>query len=337
MPTSSGTVALRTSTRPRGYPPVMTGDLAAARTALHDAVAVVPHTDADGLAAGAIALRARGEPASAAILLERGQTPFAADAPLPGGLLAILDWGIRPLERPALLVDHHAPAGPLGPLTVSSYGEDPEVPTAALMRRLEPDAPAWVAAIGAIGDLGDAGLALPECHGAAPKTALRKLTALVNAPRRLPDGPVRTALELLVEHDDPRTALRDPRIAQLEEAKAAWRAEFDRVVRTAPRVGDRVAVIRFRSPAQVHPLVATTWARRLAPRVVLAANDDYLPGRVNFAVRGGSGDLRRLLRDALPDVGGEFAHGHDRATGGSLAFDDFADLVAALGVPATPS
>jgi single-stranded-DNA-specific exonuclease len=48
---------------------------------------------------------------------------------------------------------------------------------------------------------------------------------------------------------------------------------------------------------------------------VIAANEGYLPGRVNFSIRGGAGDLRRLLRDALPEAEGEFAHGHDRATG----------------------
>ena len=165
-----------------------------------------------------------------------------------------------------------------------------------------------------------------------PKTAVRKLVPLVNAPRRLPDGPVRTALELLVEHDDPRAALHDPRVAELDEAKSAWRAEFDRVVRTAPRmVGAGFALLRFARPAQVHPLVATAWARRLSPRVVLAANDGYLaPGVVNFAVRGGDGDLRALLRGALPDATGEFAHGHDRATGGSLNADDFERLLSAL-------
>lgn len=304
-----------------------------ARQALRDAVAVVPHTDADGLAAGAIALRFRGEGAEAAVLLGRGQTPFAHDAPLPEGPLAILDWGIRPLAREALLVDHHAPEAPVGgPLVISAYGETPEISTAPLMRRLVPEAPAWVAAVGAVGDLGSAGFALPECAGAAPKTAIRSLVPLVNAPRRLPDGPVRTALALLVEHDSPREALRDPRIAELEEAKRAWRSELDRVVRTAPRVTDSLAVIRFSSPAQVHPLVATTWARRLAPRMVLAANDDYLPSMVNFAVRGGRGDLRRVLREALPDVeGAEFAHGHDRATGGSLSKPDFERLLAGLG------
>ncbi|MDP9377793.1 MAG: DHH family phosphoesterase [Actinomycetota bacterium] len=301
--------------------------LDAARAALSRAVAVVPHTDADGLAAGAIALRHRREPASAAVLLGRGETPFGIDADLPGGLLAILDWGVRPLTRPALLIDHHAPEAPLGSLTVSSYGEQPEVPTAALMRRLIPEAPAWLAAVGAHGDLGDTAFALPECAGAAPKTAIRELVSLVNAPRRLPDGPVRTALALLVEHDQPKAALADSRIGELREAKQAWRSEFNRVVRTAPRVSGDVALIRFDSRAQVHPLVATTWARRLTPRMVLVANDGYLPGRVNFAVRGGEGNLRRRLREALPGVGGEFAHGHDRATGGSLAPEDFERLL----------
>jgi single-stranded-DNA-specific exonuclease len=313
------------------------------RQALLEAVAVVPHTDADGLAAGAIALRARGESADAAVLLGRGATPFAADAPLPAGPLAILDWGIRSTTRPGLLVDHHAPEaaivdgrviGPGGPLALTSYGELPETPTAPLVRRIVPEAPAWLAAVGAAGDLGDAGFALPECAGAAPKTAIRRLVSLVNAPRRLPDGPVRTALALLVEHDDPRAALRDARVAELEDAKAAWRAEFDRVVRTAPRmVGEAVALLRFSSPAQVHPLVATTWARRLAPRIVLAANDGYLgEGTVNFSVRGGAGDLRRVLLAALPSVDGasEFAHGHDRATGGSLPEADFEQLLANL-------
>ncbi len=280
-PPSAGPAALVDAAPPEGA-----RSFDAARRTLLDAVAVVPHTDADGLAAGAIALRARGEGAAAAILLGRGETPFDDDAPLPVGPLAILDWGIRPLDRPALLVDHHAADGSV--LLDRRYPTaiqdalvvwDPEAPTAALMRRVVPEAPAWLAAVGAVGDAGDAGFALP-------------------------------------------------RIAELQEAKAAWRAEFDRVVRTAPRVGDRVAVLRFTSPAQVHPLVAQTWSRRLKPRVVLAANDDYLPGRVNFAVRGGRDgeDLRALLSDAGLDP----VHGHARATGGSLEPPAFERLQEAL-------
>ncbi|HWT92126.1 MAG TPA: hypothetical protein VN238_03960 [Solirubrobacteraceae bacterium] len=327
-----------------------------ARQALLDAAAVVPHTDADGLAAGAIALRERGEDASAAVLLGRGETPFSADAPLPSGPLAVLDWGVRPIGRDGVLVDHHVPVvgvgadGRLGgmaphgdpsaagprPLVVSSYGEEQEVPTAPLVRReLAPSAPAWLAAVGAVGDLGDAGFSLPECAGFGTKTHVRKLVSLVNAPRRLPDGPVREALGMLVDAPDARAALADPRVDLLSAAKAEWQAELERVVRTPPEmVGSRVALVRFASRAQVHPLVAVRWKGRLKPRVVLAANDGYLrPGVVNFAVRGGEEgeDLRALLQRALPDArGSEFANGHDRATGGSLDEDEFARLLAGL-------
>src|SRR4051794_1940115 len=136
--------------------------LARARQALRGAVAVVPHTDADGLAAGAIALRERGERAADAVLLE--VTPFTAGAPLPDGPLAVLDWGMRELDRPALIVDDHAPeAAPRDDqVVVTSYGAMPATPTAALMRRIVPDAPAWLAAVGASADLGAEAFALPE-------------------------------------------------------------------------------------------------------------------------------------------------------------------------------
>jgi single-stranded-DNA-specific exonuclease len=307
--------------------------LVRARQALLNAAAVVSHTDADGLAAGAMALRARYEDADAAVLLPAGTSPFAPGARLPEGPLALLDWGVRPFDRPGVMIDHHVPeAAPReDQIVVSSYGEQPETPTAALLRRVLPDAPAWLAAVGAVAELGHAGFALPECDG-APRAAVRRLAGLVDAPRRCPGGPVRTALALLVDHDDPGEALLDLRVAELEQAKRIWKAEFDRVARTPPRVGERVALVRFSSVCQVHPLVATTWARRLAPRVVLAANDGYLEGRVTFAARGGGVSLPALLRAALPGVGGEFAHGHDRASGGSLTPDEFERLLSALGL-----
>jgi single-stranded-DNA-specific exonuclease len=307
------------------------GLTAAARSALREAVAVVPHTDADGLAAGAIALRERGETAAAAVLLGRGETPFGPDAPVPPGPLAVLDWGIRADAPSGLIVDHHVPeaAARADQVVVS----DPGAPTAVLMRRIVPEAPAWLAAVGAAGDLGDAGLRLPECAG-VPRTAVKRLAGLVNAPRRVPDGPVRTALALLVDSAAPADALADPGVAELEAARDVWRAELDRVIRTAPRVGERAALLRFSSTCQVHPLVATTWARRLAPRMVLAANDGYLPGRVAFAVRGGMGSLPDALRAALPGYEGEFAHGHERATGGTIPPERFEELLAGLGLSA---
>jgi single-stranded-DNA-specific exonuclease len=146
----------------------------------------------------------------------------------------------------------------------------------------------------------------------------------------MPGGPVREALELLVESRDETAALSDGRAAVLDEARAQARAAFEQALRTAPVVRDGVALIRLSSPFLVHPLVAEAWRRRLRPRVVIAANDGYLPGRVNFAVRGGAGDLRRFLREAAPELRGEFAHGHDRATGGSVPPDDFDVLLQAL-------
>ncbi len=168
---------------------------------------VVPHTDADGLSSGALALRARGEAAADAVLLGRGQTPFGDDPPLPQGSAAVLDWGVRPLARPGLLVDHHAPeAEPRADqLVVSGYGEWPETTTAALVRRLVSEGPAWLAAVGAVGDLGDACFVLPECAG-APRTAVRRLVPLVNAPRRLPT--VRSAKRSRSSSRAPRRAPR---------------------------------------------------------------------------------------------------------------------------------
>ena len=66
---------------------------------------------------------------------------------------------------------------------------------------------------------------------------------------------------------------------------------------------------------------------------MIAANDGYLPGRVNFAVRSASNvDLLAFLRGlGLGDVEGEFAHGHPRATGGSVPPAEFERLVRALG------
>ena len=310
-------------------------DLGRIRAGVLGAGHVVPHTDADGLAAGAIALRARGEGADAAVLLGRGETPFGEAPPLPDGPVAVLDWGVRPLARPGVLVDHHASETEprKDQLVLSGYGEAPVTSTAALMRRVFPEAPPWLAAVGAVGDLGNAAFDLPECAG-APRTAVRTLVPLVNAPRRAPDGPTRGALAVLAESDDAEAALRHPGVAELARAREAWQAAYRSAIRTAPVVGDSAALLRFNSPFQVHPLVATAWSRRLAPRVVLAANDGYLPGRVNFSVRGGAGDLRRLLREALPDARGEFAHGHDRATGGSLPAPEFDELVRRLGLAA---
>ena len=300
-----------------------------ARLLLREAAFVCSHNDADGLAAAALAARWRAEGPEQIVLLGRGQTPFQ-----PGRLpderpAALLDWGVRPFHGPALFVDHHFPEAEASEdqLVLTGYGQRPERSTSILVAGLVGEAaPAWLAAVGAVGDLGDGAWKLPELAGVT-KSHVRTLVPLVNAPRRLPDGPVRTALAILIEAADVRAALADPRLPELQAAKDAWKEGLHRALKTAPEVKDGLALIRFSSPYQVHPLVAQTWSRRLAPNVVMAANEGYLPGKVNFAVRGGAGDLRSWLRDALPDEEGEFAHGHDRATGGSLTPERFETLI----------
>ena len=154
--------------------------------------------------------------------------------------VAVLDWGVRPLARPGLFVDHHAheSASRNEQLVVSGYGERPETATAAPMRRVVPEAPAWLAAVGAFGDLGAPGLRLAGCSG-APREATRRLASLINAPRRLPDGPVELALALLVESASAVKALRDPRARTLASCQQAWRAALRSALRVAPRVGER--------------------------------------------------------------------------------------------------
>jgi single-stranded-DNA-specific exonuclease len=305
-----------------------------ARAALA-AGAVICHDDADGLSSGAIALRATGRSASDATLLPRGVTPWQGSELIPPGPLAVLDWGIQPLDRPALYVDHHAlevRSLAADQVAITGAGADPEVTTSVLMGRLCPEVPNWLAAVGATGDLGDRGLALPDFELGIVKTHVRKLATLVNSPRRVPNGPLRTALAILVDAESAKEALADPRIAELEEARAMYRSEFERVVKTAPEFGPDIAVLQFSTPMLVHGLVAMQWSRTLRPRPVLAANFDYLPGLVNFSVRTAdqSHDLRALLRAALPDEGGEFAHGHAQATGGSLPYDRFEALLEGL-------
>jgi single-stranded-DNA-specific exonuclease len=198
-----------------------------------------------------------------------------------------------------------------------------------LTGRIVSDAAVWVVAVGAVGDLGDRAWVLPDLEG-VQKTPIRKLVPLINAPRRLPRGPVHEALGILLENPDARAALVDPRIGVLRDARDEWRSGYALALRNAPNVSGGVALIEFSSPYQVHPLVAEAWSRRLAGNVVIAANRDYIPGGVNFAVRGGTEDLRTLLRSALPEEEGEFAHGHPRATGGSLTPKSFQRMVKAL-------
>lgn len=73
--------------------------------------------------------------------------------------------------------------------------------------------------------------------------------------------------------------------------------------------------------------------RRLPRYIVIAANDSYLPGRVNFSARSGANvSVLDFLREIeLSDGEGYHGHGHDQASGGSLPVERWNELLAKLG------
>lgn len=307
-------------------------------------MAVLCHSDADGLAAGAILARAlrRAGHAVAAEATGKGEDAWA---PAVAGRLArhspqallVADLGSR--DRPVLdgvptlLLDHHRPDGvPPGATLVSGYGRDP-TPTSGLLAYRAAGAVAdvadllWIAAISLLSDLGDDPpfAELGEARRRYMITPLREATSLLNAPRRSASGDATPALRLLLEADGPRAITRgdSPDALALRATKAEAGAAFAEAKRAAPVVVGDVALIRLHTPCQVHPLVARTWGDRLPKSIVIAANSGYLPGRVNFAVRSATGrDLLEFLRAHAPAGAGEaYGRGHDQATGGSLSFE----------------
>lgn len=307
---------------------------------------VLCHNDADGLAAGALlatGLRRAGGEAHIRIV-GRGEDPWSLRlraeiaARAPGGLL-VTDLGIRAeplaLGLPTLFVDHHVPRGfPEGAMVITGYGDEPQ-PTSSLLayRAASGIAPMedliWLAALGIIGDMAEGG-GFPELLEARRRygiTSLRKAASLVNQPRRAPAGDASPALALLLKADGPKAVLsgEHPETAQLEAAREAVRSELGSARRVPPRVVGDVALIRFASPAQVHPLVAQAWAGRLRGKIVLAANTGYRPGWVHFAARSAEPvDLIAFLAAHAPEgADGQYGGGHARASGGALRLTDW--------------
>ena len=317
-------------------------------------VLVAPDKDVDGLAAGAIAIRAleRIGAIPSPMLPRKGEhvhTPAMrariGEARADG--LVVLDMGSRrgPIVEglSTIVIDHHdARESPEGVVFVSAAGHEPVAPTALLaylvLREVVPlDDIGWLALLGTAGDLGmqhPFGAELGAISAEHRKTHVQKAVSLINAARRAERYRPELALEVLLAASGPAAIARHevPGVDELEACRVEVQAEVARVSRVAPRIANGIALIRFSSGAQIHPLVAMRWAGRLAPRIVIAANEGYLPGRVNFALRSASDiDLLAFLRELpLDAVEGEFANGHPRATGGSIPPREFARLLSAL-------
>lgn len=316
---------------------------------------ILGHFDADGLSATAILARALGRagcPPDIRIL-GKGENPWSPDLRAgladrrPGGLIAT-DLGVQAGDivagLPTVLIDHHVPRGiPGEAVVISGNGRVPE-PTSSLLALWcaqglgQADDLLWLAALGLISDMAAGDFPeLAQAQARYGKTALRDAASLVNAPRRTARADAGPALALLLRCDGPKELLGGghPETALLHAAKAEVSDALDGARRVAPRVRGDVALIRFASPCQIHPLIAQSWRGRLKGKIVLAVNTGYRPGWVHFAARSATGTnlIEFLAQHRPPGAGTEYGGGHAQATGGALRPADWNDFAARIGFP----
>lgn len=316
-------------------------------------IALLGHFDADGLSALAILARALDGAgiANDVLVTAKGETPWddtvrARLTALNRGGLVVTDLGVRAepiLDLPTIYLDHHRPTGfPPSATVISGHGLDPE-PTSALLAWWSVAALGdasdlqWLAALGIIGDMAPDFPELTEAQARWGKTALKDAVALVNAPRRTAGADPSPALRLLLEGDGPKAITKGdgPDAEALRGAKAEVAAEMEAARKVGPKVRGDVALIRFHSPCQIHPLIAQSWRGRLKDKIVLAANTGYNPGWVHFAARSATGTdlLDFLARHRPPNADGRYGNGHAQATGGALRPADWNAFVQSIGFP----
>jgi single-stranded-DNA-specific exonuclease len=263
--------------------------------------------------------------------------------------LFVMDLGSQPHKVlpgvPTCFIDHHRPEGcPPGDTLISSYSWQPIPNTSILIYDLcKPlvnlDDLEWVAAIGTLSDLGEKA-PFDIIESAKKKyTAkyLKEATTLINAARRASLYDPEAAARALLSHNSPRQLVESEsdELKVLHMARAEVKVALEEAKRAAPVFSDNVALIRLNSPCQVHPLMAQIWRTRLPKFIVIAANEGYLPGKVNFSARAAKGTnvLQFLNSIQLPAGEGHFGHGHDQASGGSLPVARWNALLEQLGFP----
>jgi single-stranded-DNA-specific exonuclease len=170
-------------------------------------------------------------------------------------------------------------------------------------------------------------------------TVLREAATLINQPRRSSSGDATPALALLLKVNHPREipSGAHPETSQLIAARNEVRSELERVRRTAPRIAAQVALVRFASACQIHPLIAQMWSSRMKGRIVIAANTGFRAGWVHFAARSADDiDIVKFLRDRAPPGADALSYGggHRNASGGALQAPQWNDFVRGLGFAA---
>ena len=345
-----------------------TSDLASARTAFCRFLETVPKaarivalhdSDADGVSAGVVWQRAMerlGYENVVRAVPDRERSAWTtgnreAVRKLDPECLFVLDLGSKsePVlpDIPTCFVDHHRPEGcPPGATLISAYSWDPVPNTSWMLWDLfvglvEIADLDWIAVIGTLSDLGDSApfSLIGEARKKYTLKYLKEATTLVNAARRASSYAPETAARALLSFADPRTMVNanTPDLESLRAAREEVKLALAEAKKAAPIFAGQVALIRLHSACQVHPLIAQIWRSRLPKYVVIAANDRYLPDRVNFSARSAPGiNVLELLRSvSIPAGEGNFGHGHDQASGGSLEPHRWNALLTALGFDAS--
>ena len=316
--------------------------------ALHD-------SDADGVTAGVVWQRAferAGFTQAMRVAPDRERNAWTtankererARAPVS---LFVLDLGsqMEPIieNLPTCFIDHHHPEGvPPKATLISAYTWEPIPNTSLLVWTLcatitDTSDLDWIAAIGTLSDLGDK--APFEMLAAAKRKYrikyLKEATVLINAARRGSTYDPEAAARALLQHTDPRDLVNSDavEVQQLRFAREEVKAAMNEAKKAAPVFAGRVALVRMSSPCQIHPLIAQIWRTRLPGYIVIAANEGYLPNRVNFSARSAANvNVLEFLREIeLPEGEGYHGHGHDQASGGSLPLERWNELLAKLG------
>lgn len=322
-----------------------------------DRTTVLCHSDADGVAAGAILYRTlqRLQFANLTILVTgKGanaytpQTKERVAASKPAALF-VLDLGClqEPVVSgvPTCFIDHHRPLGvPSEGTLISSYTWRP-IPNSALLvywlcSEITPcEDLLWIAAIGTLSDLGDKApfSIIAQAKALYKAKWLHEATSLVNAGRRSSSGDAETALRALLNAQHPRDIAEgaNPEARKLAEYRAEVTAALEEGKKAAPKFSGQIALVRVHSPCQIHPLIAQIWRTRLPKYIVLVGNEGYLPGYVAFSMRTATEvNLLDLLSGVDVDVAeGYFGYGHDQATGGVLPVASWNQLLQHLGFP----
>lgn len=310
--------------------------------------------DVDGLGAACVVWDALKDREKTFLTAPKGLNAFnpvtaeRVQAENPASLF-VLDLGVKDFDIapgvPTLILDHHHPRGaPENAFVVSGYGLDP-VPTSSLLawHVAGTEANAWKANLGNQGDMGPSDPDLDDHRAGGTKRAFDMAKSLLNSAKRSsnPDDAVPAAFRLFRGAATPKAVVEavGPDADLLRSYQDEVQREVSEARRYAPRFSstEPLALIRFSSPARVHPLIAQQWRGRLPKYGVIVANDGYVPGRTNFSMRTSADiDLLAILARFGNQLGidePEYGHGHHRATGGSLPTPMFERLLSAMGFP----